>query len=443
MIKVVSNKEQTATGPLPIVFNSDGTPLDDYKLYGTSEGSGAETEGGEPEGYKLPMTVTSEEETDNDFPFAEAGTFDFGNGTVVSDGAGRFTVVTSPNSSLTNSALIPLAKQYTIPSSKGHGGDYIFYIGNPNIRTGLSIVFYDSNGNKIENWLCNSVWRTAPNYLNMAGSTIAYIGFNVNANTNVDETVITPMFSKNDNLTSYIPYRYSATIPIYIGDTKLDAEEYVDYEEQKIYKRTENDFPYGKAGEYEFGAAAKIISDGKGNYIMNGRVTANLASSTIPLDRAFEFPESGFFYLGNSISARNMRIAFYDENNNYLGFYSIDGAWRIISNLPTLPPIFAIGFGTNTSANYPLNDYTVSPMFSETGELTQYIPYYNSTDPPVTLPELSTYSGENTLSCSEALGDECQVTYVGPVEETITKIMRTEDDGLGNVTEHVLYKEGS
>lgn len=163
MIKVVSNKEQTATGPLPITFNSDGTPLDDYKLYGTSEGAGVETESGEPAGYKLQLTVTSGAQSQN--------------------------------------------------------------------------------------------------------------------------------------------------IPIYIGDSKLGAEEYADYEEQKIYR--------------------------------------NIGGVLTP------------------------------------------------------------------------------------------------TDPPVPLPELSTYSGENTLGCSEALGDESQITYVGPVEETITKIVRTEDNGQGNVTEHVLYKEGS
>lgn len=163
MIKVVSNQEQTKTGPLPIAFNSDGTPLDDYKLYGTAEGAGVETESGEPTGYKLPMTVESGEE--------------------------------------------------------------------------------------------------------------------------------------------------STATPIYIGDSKLGEEEYVDFVEQKIYR-------------------------------------------------------------------------------------NIGGA---------LAPV----------------------------------------DPPVPLPELSTYSGENTLSCSEGLGDESQITFVGPVEETITKIMRTEDDGQGNVTEHVLYEEGS
>lgn len=256
----------TLTGTLPLSFKSKGEALTDYRIYGTSDGAGVETESGEPTGYKLPLTITS--------------------------------------------------------------------------------------GAQLQN------------------------------------------------------------APIYIGDTKLGAEEYVDYEEQKIYKKTENYFPYGNVGEFKFGAKAKIISDGKGNYIMNGKVTADLASSIIPLDRAFEFPENGFFYLGNPVSARNMRIMFYDENYNYLGFYSIDGAWRIISDLPTIPPIFAIGFGTNSVADYSLNDYTTSPMFSKTGDLTQYVPYFNPTDPPVALPELSTYQGENTLSCSEELGKVSITGYI-------------------------------
>lgn len=53
----------TLTGALPLSFKSKGTPLTDYKLYGTSEGAGVETESGEPAGYKLPMTMESGEES--------------------------------------------------------------------------------------------------------------------------------------------------------------------------------------------------------------------------------------------------------------------------------------------------------------------------------------------------------------------------------------------
>lgn len=38
--------------------------------------------------------------------------------------------------------------------------------------------------------------------------------------------------------------------------------------------------------------------------------------------------------------------------------------------------------------------------------------YLVPTDPPVALPELSTYQGENTLSCSEGLGEISITGYI-------------------------------
>lgn len=53
----------TITGTLPLTFEAKGEALKNYRLYGTSEGAGVETESGEPTGYKLPMTVESGEES--------------------------------------------------------------------------------------------------------------------------------------------------------------------------------------------------------------------------------------------------------------------------------------------------------------------------------------------------------------------------------------------
>lgn len=41
--------------------------------------------------------------------------------------------------------------------------------------------------------------------------------------------------------------------------------------------------------------------------------------------------------------------------------------------------------------------------------------YLVPTDPPVPLPELSTYEGENTLSCSEGLGEVSITGYIKEV----------------------------
>lgn len=49
----------TITGTLPLTFEAKGEALKNYRLYGTSEGAGVQTSGTEPAGYKIPLTVRS------------------------------------------------------------------------------------------------------------------------------------------------------------------------------------------------------------------------------------------------------------------------------------------------------------------------------------------------------------------------------------------------
>ena len=60
MGKAQSGDTKTITGTLPLYVRSRASQiLENYIIYGTAEGAGAETESGEPYGYKLPITVTS------------------------------------------------------------------------------------------------------------------------------------------------------------------------------------------------------------------------------------------------------------------------------------------------------------------------------------------------------------------------------------------------
>ena len=69
---------------------------------------------------------------------------------------------------------------------------------------------------------------------------------------------------------SYIPHGYklplivtsgaeSKTADVYIGDSKLGAEEYVDYEEQKVYRRGENLTDWNKT--YHYGVGVNLNQD--------------------------------------------------------------------------------------------------------------------------------------------------------------------------------------
>lgn len=55
----------TLTGSLPLTYESRTKHiLQNYVLYGSENGAGAETSGTEPAGYKIPLTVTSGEQSD-------------------------------------------------------------------------------------------------------------------------------------------------------------------------------------------------------------------------------------------------------------------------------------------------------------------------------------------------------------------------------------------
>ncbi len=52
-------EKQIVNGNLPLNFVSDGTNLENYRIFGTAEGAGETTPDFEPFGYKIPLTVTS------------------------------------------------------------------------------------------------------------------------------------------------------------------------------------------------------------------------------------------------------------------------------------------------------------------------------------------------------------------------------------------------
>lgn len=58
--------DYTITGTLPLSFNSRvAGALKNYRIYGTSAGSGTPTESGEPAGYKIPISSTDGTSTSN------------------------------------------------------------------------------------------------------------------------------------------------------------------------------------------------------------------------------------------------------------------------------------------------------------------------------------------------------------------------------------------
>ena len=146
---------------------------------------------------------------------------------------------------------------------------------------------------------------------------------------------------------------------LYIGNTKLSEEEYLDYAEQKVYKRTENLF--------------------------------NPDSKTVDV--------LGNEQIGVTLNSGPYRIT----NSSNLNVY-----YRVGSTATTDTPV-AVGASIYLNATdtvyvwvYPASNMQVMVNAGSTEK--PYVPYYQPIDPPISLPTINTYQGENTLSSTETLG---------------------------------------
>ena len=182
----------------------------------------------------------------------------------------------------------------------------------------------------------------------------------------------------------------SQDIPIYIGSSKLGEEEYVDFGEQKVYKRTEN------LWSWENKTINQDTSFITKEYTLKPNTTYTM-SSEAPLYNngaliAFGIP-------GESASTSTNGVY---QDHPITRTTGADGK------------VF-IGLRTNNSS-YDLTQFKTCLTESSTPPET-YIPYLQPTDPPVPLPPIPTYKGEDTLSSTETLGE---VTVKGRIREVTT-----------------------
>lgn len=200
----------TLTGTLPMTFRSNGTALVNYHIYGTVEGAGVQTENLCPtlsnwvDGYINPAgNITSP------LPITLEKSSDF--------------IEVSPNT------------LYTFCIIDG----FPFIENNPAWR---GIAYYDVDHafiSRVADYLTENLTNTTP-----VNAKYVRLTYRTYGQTN------SPMLVEGSTAPpeTYIPYGYklpltvknsteTKTIDVYIGDSKLGEEEYVDYGEQKIYKR--------------------------------------------------------------------------------------------------------------------------------------------------------------------------------------------------------------
>ena len=217
----------------------------------------------------------------------------------------------------------------------------------------------------------------------------------------VDPREYKTMLNKGSTALSYIPHRYTADYNLYIGDSKLGEEEYVDYAEGKVYKRTEQLF-----NKDDF-----ILAD------LSLYNETKITSSTT--DCIIVMPcEANTQYV---ISIPN-----YDSTVWRIGLsdYEIPASNQEYTRIESEKPSGNVSTFTTlaTTKNILLQiqkttvDITKNSIMLVSGSTApaQYIPYIQPTDPPSPFPAIAAYEGENTLSSTETVGS---VSVSGKIKE--------------------------
>lgn len=209
------------TGELPLIFRADGSVLVDYRIYGTSEGAGVETEN----------LWDKDDPSMRMFGYINAQTK---------------VVTASVYMSLSIIAPVLPNTDYTISklsTSRFRVGEFSSY---PQMGDIATVVHGDRDNP-------SGTDRGTILSFTTSSSTTYIFAFvrNYDDPVTIEELINSIMVTKGSTPPDhYIPHGYklpltvesgeqSQDIPIYIGSTKLGTEEYIDYGEQKVYKMSE------------------------------------------------------------------------------------------------------------------------------------------------------------------------------------------------------------
>lgn len=174
---------------------------------------------------------------------------------------------------------------------------------------------------------------------------------------------------------------------LYIGDSKLEAEEYVDYENQKVYKRTAQLFNY------------KTMSDGLQGYYL----TASGSEAQSPEWSVTDYiPCYGSTFVLSKVGGNAPSICGYDAQKAFVDgkAYNTGGGSNKQNILVTFNSdvkfIRFSYYNVTSSPNY--DDVTALMLIEDSIAPASYIPYIQPTDPPDSFPAITASQGNNTIS---------------------------------------------
>ena len=335
------------TGTIEGYLIQDGTPTPQTPIYPTANGvKQADDTYSIKYSYKLDIGVKSTQLFDKNAT-------DTTNGYV----SGKFlmsdnTTSTNSNWIITEYIEINQNENYTLDKLNGTNAAYCLYDSTKNYISGAkyndeSTITFNSGNAK-------------------------YIRFSVVINPdisayNLDVLTFTEGTTPPDK---YQPYS-STTTPIYIGDEPLEKDEYVDYAEQKVYRRTVN----------RFDISAQTLIDATGTGTMRtGVYLGFLAVGQYTL--TFDAPHNYSLFITRK---NGNTYTFQDVKKSQLPFtFLVNSGDEIIIRLSN----------TQTFEQQQFTNICVTPG---TTPPETYVPYYQPTDPPIPLPEISTFSNTNTV----------------------------------------------
>ena len=353
------------TGTLPMTFRSNGTALINYRIFGVAEGAGLQTE-------NLVFTYLD-------------GASIGGNGIV--DRNNIYDLAVAP---VTEGADYSVLRNYKYSGNCVYG----FFTKQPTVGS----TTYDNNRSISPSV---SFSFTAP----ITGFVAIWSHKEINRR---QTTVVKGSTAPS----SYIPYGYklpltltsgaeSKDTDIYIGDSKLGAEEYVDYEEQKVYKRTENLAPF--IDEWGNGYVSKIGDISSASEDAQERYSPHIA---VEPNETYQWSYQTGSFPKSSIKSAWTGIGWYSDD----GFIS-RAAGEVNITLKIVAPANA-KYAILSFRSFGENYNTVFIKSATPPET--YIPYIQPTDPLLPFPELEAYKGTNTLDSTETLGE---VTIKGKIKE--------------------------
>lgn len=372
------------SGSLPLVYESRVEHvLKNYVLYGTASGAGVETEN------LCDCTTFAAGNLDGDGTVIRVSNTTYVNG--LPDGSIEFT---------TNQAWCGVhTEKFLIPT--GAAKIRFMYSGSY-VNNQYRFCFYDSNGDFIISSTQsggNSFTVTIPD----SAASVA-IGIQLSTATTYKFKKLR-LYTDLDTVTAFVPYGYqipltntdgthTATYPLYIGSTKLGEEEYLDYEDGKVYKRTAQ----------LLNQNAKNTNNGymSGRFLnSNGGSSAN---SALSVSEYIAIEENTVYTVQIGASYSLPSICFYDTNKAFISSVKYNGNKTLRVTSPADAAYARMSFRTATTN--ALNKGSAAIDIN-----TRYIV---PTDPPVPFPAITAYQGENTLSSTETVGP---VTVKGRINE--------------------------